>query len=227
MLINILIINIKISIKTFGFSGILLYICIIITRKQEKMNQTTEERIIEAAHKVFSQKGYAATRNRDIAEEAGLNMALLNYYFRSKQKLFEIVMAENSKKFFSVMLPIVNDYESTLAEKIELLTDNYIDLLIENPELPLFVFNEIKVDPDSFKGRVQVDKLFNGSFLIQQIEKVSPETEPRQFVISLLGMILFPFVSKPIFYTDEQEFRQQMIDRKSYIITWAKAILKL
>lgn len=189
--------------------------------------QTTEERIIEAAHRVFSQKGYAATRNRDIAEEAGLNMALLNYYFRSKQKLFEIVMAENSKKFFSVMTPLVNDHGSTLAEKIEQMTGNYIDLLIENPELPLFVLNEIKVDPENFKGRVQIDKLFNDSFLIQQIEEANPETEPRQFVISLLGMILFPFVSKPIFYTDEQVFRQQMTERKSYITTWAKAILRL
>ncbi len=190
-------------------------------------SQSTEERIIEAAHKVFGQKGYAGTRNRDIAEEAGVNMALLNYYFRSKQKLFEIVMAKNSEKFFQVMLPVVDDHKSTLVEKIELLTDNYIDLLIENPELPLFVFNEIKVDPDNFKGRVQADKLFNGSILIQQIELASPETDPRQFVISLLGMILFPFVSKPIFYTDEQKFRQHMVERKSYIITWAKAILKL
>lgn len=196
--------------------------------KTEKMkNQTTEEKIIEAAGKVFSQKGYAATRNRDIAEEAGLNMALLNYYFRSKEKLFEIVMAENSKKFFSVILPIINDLDSTLMEKIELLTDNYIDLLVESPELPLFIFNEIKVDPNSFKGRVQVDMLFNASHFISQIREAIPEVEPLQFVISLFGMILFPFVSKPVFYTDEQKFRQQMIERKSYIITWAKAILKL
>ena len=190
-------------------------------------NQTTEEKIIEAAGKVFSQKGYAATRNRDIAEEAGLNMALLNYYFRSKEKLFEIVMVENSRKFFSVILPIVNDFDSTFMEKIELLTDNYIDLLIESPELPLFIFNEIKVDPDSFKGRVQVDMLFNGSHFISQIRAVIPEVEPLQFVISLFGMILFPFVSKPIFYMDEQKFRQQMIERKNYIVTWARAILGL
>lgn len=190
-------------------------------------NITTEEKIIEAAHKVFSQKGYAATRNRDIAEEAGLNMALVNYYFRSKQKLFEIVMAENSKKLFSVIIPIVNDSDTTLMEKIELLTDNYIDLLIENPELPLFVFNEIKVDPDNFKESLQIDKLFNGSHFISQIRTITSEIEPLQFVISLFGMILFPFVSKPIFYTDEQRFRQQMCERKSYIITWTRTILGL
>lgn len=193
----------------------------------DKVDQTTEQKIIRAAHKVFAQKGYAATRNRDIAEEADLNMALLNYYFRSKKKLFEIVMTENTKKFLNVILPIINDHETSLLDKIELLTDNYIDLLIDHPELPLFVFNEIKVDPDNFKGRVQIDQLFDNSYIFVQIKEVEPDENPFQFIISLLGMILFPFVSKPIFYSNEQEFKNQMQDRKRYIIQWAKTALRL
>ena len=53
---------------------------------------STEEKILEAASKVFTEKGFAGTRTRDIAEHAGINLALLNYYFRSKEKLFEQVM---------------------------------------------------------------------------------------------------------------------------------------
>lgn len=189
--------------------------------------QTTEEKIIEAANKVFSQKGYAGTRNRDIAEEAGLNMALVNYYFRSKQKLFEIVMAENLNKFFSVVLPILNDSESTLIEKIGRLTDNYIDLLIENPDLPLFIFNEIKVDSENFKENIQIDKLFNKSHFMGQVREALPEIDPLQFVISFFGMILFPFVSKPVFYNDERKFIQQMNERKELIIDWTRAILRI
>lgn len=189
--------------------------------------QTTEEKIIEAANKVFSQKGYAGTRNRDIAEEAGLNMALVNYYFRSKQKLFEIVMAENLNKFFSVVLPILNDSESTLIEKIGRLTDNYIDLLIENPDLPLFIFNEIKVDSENFKENIQIDKLFNKSHFMGQVREALSEIDPLQFVISFFGMILFPFVSKPVFYNDERKFIQQMNERKELIIDWARAILRI
>lgn len=189
------------------------------------MDLTTEEKIIEAAHKVFAQKGYAATRNRDIAEEAGLNMALLNYYFRSKKNLFDIVMTENTKKFFSVMLPIVNNSETSLIEKIESLADNYIDLLLENPELPLFVFNEIKVEPENFKEKIQVEKLLNGSIIFIQIKEMNED--PFQFIISLLGIIIFPFVSKAIFYTDDQEFEEQMIKRKVLIVKWAKVILRL
>ena len=189
--------------------------------------QTTEEKIIEAANKVFSQKGYAGTRNRDIAEEAGLNMALVNYYFRSKQKLFEIVMAENLNKFFSVVLPILNDSESTLIEKIGRLTDNYIDLLIENPDLPLFIFNEIKVDSENFKENIQIDKLFNKSHFMGQVREALPEIDPLQFVISFFGMILFPFVSKPVFYNDERKFIQQMNESKELIIKWARANLRI
>lgn len=225
MLKYILIKNIKISIKIFGNNQLLIYICIINHSRIKKMDLTTEEKIIEAAHKVFAQKGYAATRNRDIAEEAGLNMALLNYYFRSKKNLFDIVMTENTKKFFSVMLPIVNNSETSLIEKIESLADNYIDLLLENPELPLFVFNEIKVEPENFKEKIQVEKLLNGSIIFIQIKEMNED--PFQFIISLLGIIIFPFVSKAIFYTDDQEFEEQMIKRKVLIVKWAKVILRL
>ena len=62
-----------------------------------KKDTNTEDKILKAANKVFTQKGFAATRTRDIAAEAGINLALLNYYFRSKKKLFDIVMLENLK----------------------------------------------------------------------------------------------------------------------------------
>ena len=65
---------------------------------------STEEKIKAAAKKLFTQKGFAATRTRDIAEEAGINLALLNYYFRSKEKLFELVMKENVQLFLGTMI---------------------------------------------------------------------------------------------------------------------------
>lgn len=191
------------------------------------MEQTTEQKIIEAAHKVFAQKGYAAARNRDIAEEAGLNMALVNYYFRSKQNLFEIVMEENLSTFFSVMPPILNNSETTLYEKIEEMVDKYIDLLLENPDLPLFVFNEIKVAADEFKGKLEIDTLVKNSLFMKQYDEISERKDSTQFFISLLGMILFPFVSKPIFYTDDAEFAAQMKDRKEHILQWSASLLKV
>src|SRR5271154_299968 len=85
----------------------------------KKPDLTAEEKIKEAARNVFTRKGFAATRTRDIAEEAGINLALLNYYFRSKEKLFEIVMLENFGQFLNGVQTLLNQKESSLEEKID------------------------------------------------------------------------------------------------------------
>ena len=79
----------------------------------------TEGKIKEAARIVFTQKGYAAARTRDIAEEAGINLSLLNYYFRSKEKLFNIIMTEKIQQFFGAMFPVISDDHLSLEVKIE------------------------------------------------------------------------------------------------------------
>jgi len=104
---------------------------------------STEERLKEAARTVFTRKGYAATKVRDIAAEADINLALVNYYFRSKEKLFELIMAEAIQKLFDKIQPIIYNESTTITEKIELIADHYINLLIENPDLPLFFVSEV------------------------------------------------------------------------------------
>ena len=101
-------------------------------------DRSTEEKIKEAARTVFTRKGFAATRTRDIAEEAGLNLALLNYYFRSKEKLFEIVMLEKMQIFFGFIRPIIYDDSTSLELKIEGIVSRYIDMLQDNPGYPFF-----------------------------------------------------------------------------------------
>jgi len=63
-------------------------------KKGTKLDESTEEKIKEAARIVFTQKGYASAKVRDIAKEADINLSLVNYYFRSKEKLFQLCMAE-------------------------------------------------------------------------------------------------------------------------------------
>jgi len=94
---------------------------------------STEEKIKEAARIVFTSKGYAATKVRDIAAQANINLALVNYYFRSKEKLFDLIMAETMKKLFDKIKPVINDETTTLNEKISGIVDNYLELLLENP----------------------------------------------------------------------------------------------
>src|SRR6201987_5095264 len=112
-------------------------------KTRRSKNISTEEKIKQAARKIFMQKGYAATRTRDIAEEAGINLALLNYYFRSKEKLFDIIMLESLQSFRQSMVNVLNDKKTSLENKVETLVNNYLDLLLAQPEIPLFVLSEL------------------------------------------------------------------------------------
>lgn len=196
------------------------------SKDPKKIDTSTEEKIIEAARKVFLEKGYAATRTRDIAEEAGINLALLNYYFRSKEKLFQLVMVEKLQQLFSVVLPIVNNDELTLEQKLETLAENYIDLLIDNSDLPIFILSEIRANPERFKDRLQVQHILKNSSLVRQIQEKRPDVEPVHFIVSLLGMTIFPFIAKPILFSDTTRFNTLMEERKKLVAKWAKAILE-
>jgi len=191
---------------------------------------STEEKIKEAARKVFLQKGYSATRTRDIAEEAGINLALLNYYFRSKEKLFHQVMQEKVQQFFGVLLKIINDSSTKLETKIELMVSNYIDVLMENPELPLFVLSEMKGHGDAIKKILPLQKITAQISFIQQLKEKRPDLNPIHFLMNILGMTIFPFVAKPAFSliaaTNKSELDAVLKERKKLIPVWVKAMLK-
>src|ERR1700755_3599557 len=106
--------------------------------------QTTEQKIKMAARTVFHQKGFAATRTRDIAKEANIQLALLNYHFTSKEKLFELIMLETLTQFFQGMGAVFNDETTTLGTKVQLVAEKYIDLILAEPEIPLFIMSEVR-----------------------------------------------------------------------------------
>jgi AcrR family transcriptional regulator len=191
---------------------------------------STEEKIKEAARRVFTIKGFAATRTRDIADEAGINLALLNYYFRSKEKLFEIIMIEKMQKLFGMIAPTLTDPATTLEEKVSILVDRYIDLLIENPNLPIFVLSEIRNNPERFEGLFQPGRVLNGSSFVLQLHERKPDIHPLHFIFNILGMSLFPFIGKPIFQlagpVDDEQFTKMMLERKQLIPEWIGLILK-
>ena len=137
-------------------------------------NISTEERIKAAARKVFHQKGYAGTRTRDIAEEAGINHAMLNYYFRSKEKLFTIIMTETMAQFFKGLSHLLNDENTSLEQKIELIVNNYTDLLLEEPELPTFMFNEVRNNPEPFIENNPIRQALQNSALARQYATTCP-----------------------------------------------------
>jgi len=195
---------------------------------------STEERIKAAARKVFHQKGFAGTRTRDIAEEAGINHAMLNYYFRSKEKLFEMVMMETMAYFFQGVGTILNDESTSLEEKIERVVANYIDLLLEEPELPTFMFNEVRTNPEPFVANTPILQALEHSVLARQYAEAVAQgriTEPNLIhtVLNVISLVIFPFIAQPIFTalsrTDKEAYKTLMLERKKLIPQWIKAML--
>lgn len=192
---------------------------------------TTEEKIKEAAAKIFIEKGFAATRTRDIATEAGINLALLNYYFRSKEKLFEVVMTESLELFLVGLEEVLNDVNTVLKDKIAGIAIHYVDLLKKHPDLPLFILTEIKANPSRLDDNVVVKEMLTQSNFYKQLEATTQKkVEPMHFIMNMLGVLVFPFVASPVLRgADEQskaEFDQLMEERKHWIPIWMEAMLK-
>ncbi len=199
--------------------------------KIETPDQSTEEKIKEAARIVFTRKGFAATRTRDIAQEANINLALLNYYFRSKEKLFGLIMLEKMQNFFGFIGPIIYNEGLSLDLKIEAIVSNYIDLIQDNPDMPFFILGESRNNPEIVMNAMPRKDFLKNSFFIKQLKEKKPDQDPYQFLLSMLGMTIFPFLMKPVFQkiTDikDAKFKQMMTERKKLISVWCNAILKI
>lgn len=197
------------------------------------IEKSTEEKIKDAARRVFHRKGFAATRTRDIAEDAGINLALLNYYFRSKQNLFDIIMKESFAGFIEAVAVIVNDRETSLVEKIAGMSCRYIDMFAVQPNLPLFIITEMRNNPEEIFSRIPMHGIIMRSYMFRQLSEMLAErgdtTNPAHFAINFMGLTVFPFVASPIIRgvgrMDDAEFAALMQQRKQLIPHWIKLIL--
>lgn len=205
-------------------------------KKEEKeLDTSTEEKIKEAARIVFHKKGFAATRTRDIADEAGINLSLLNYYFRSKEKLFELIMLETLGEFVKGLVMVLNDRESTLLEKVSAIAEHYIDSIKDKPEIPGFIVSEIRNNVNNILEKIPVREILAESFFVQQLDAeikkgTLKEVSPIQFIMNVLGMVLFPFIAQPMIMSGtgliNQEFSALMEERKKLIPIWVQAMFK-
>lgn len=164
---------------------------------------STEEHIKAVAKKVFVEKGYAATTTRDIAEAADTNLALINYYFRSKEKLFKQVFEETHHDFFKSLLEIFNK-DLPLKDKFIRLIDNDFEFLMQNPDISVFVLNEMRQNGDEYIKRVMNKEALINSLFFKQMEVAIANGEmipisPFEAIIIVVGNIQFPFIARPMY----------------------------
>ncbi len=202
------------------------------TIRKKKVEESAEKKILDAARKLFTEKGYDAIKTRDIAKEAGINLALLNYYFRSKEKLFEIIMKENMGGFMEVITGIVNNEKTSIKEKIETLVANYIEMLTLNPDMPLFVINYARRDDQ----RIKMREKFMNSYFIKQIHQARKagkiaNINPTNLMLNIVALTIFPFVGRRMLQNSNgltpQQFNELMQERKKMIPKWIEAMLKV
>jgi len=190
---------------------------------------TTEEKIIRAADKIFTQKGYAATRTREIAEEAGTNLALLNYYFGSKQNLFRNVVKEKLKMLLNAIDPIASDETIPVVEKVRRMSEKYTQLMLENEELPLFILNEWSANKNLFADLIRETRQHAEPVIRKQLGEKGMDITVEDLIVNTLGMILFPFIAKPLILSsglvEEDQFETFVTERKEKIPEWIISII--
>jgi len=196
-----------------------------MTEKQKD----TEQLILIAARKVFIEKGLDGARMQEIADEAGINKALLHYYFRSKDKLFEMIFQEELGKFFPKMIMMMSSPDISLEDKVRGFVNNYISIFMKNPFLPSFILRELHRDPENLK-QYFVKSGFdvnNFRFIIENISKQlnMSETETKHFMINMVSLCIFPFAGRPliekiIFLENKTEYDSFLEERKDVVTNY-------
>lgn len=188
-------------------------------------SDNTKEKIVQAAQQVFIRKGMDGARMQEIADEAGINKALLHYYFHSKEQLFNEVFYGILSKLIPGLINIFQK-EEPLTSKIEAVVKEYDTYMSKNPFLPQFVISEINRDPEQL-SRFMSDQGLDFSKIEERINhevnagRIRPITFPHLFA-NLIGMVVMPYIGRPLFQiklfnNDTSRYDQFLQERRSVI----------
>jgi len=186
---------------------------------------TTESAILKAAKRIFQRKGMTGARMQEIADEAGINKAMLHYYYRSKQLLFEAVF----KKAFSLLAPQLNavmNSDDNICDKIKNFTNNYISFVIKHPYLPNFIIQELNRNPEFVKN-IMAEKhfptieKFRNQVNAKVAEGIIRPIKAEQLFINIMALNIFPFIAAPLLKgfanVNNTEYKQLMEERKTEV----------
>jgi AcrR family transcriptional regulator len=198
-----------------------------------ELNTETEKRITASAEKLFYQKGKAGTSMQDIADDAGINRTLLNYYFRSKDQLFEAVFRNALSEFIPNLAAMLRS-EMELDEYLPKMVSTVINTMVENPHIPIFVLQELSSNPARMPQMMRElgldPDLAINKFGGNRNSISGEKTDPRQLIMNLLSLCIFPFAARPViveilFKGDEAAYLEAMKERKRLIPLFVKQMM--
>ena len=187
--------------------------------------KSTEEKIKEVARKLFIEKGFKHTTIREIAKEAEVNISLMNYYFRSKDKLFQQILEEGLGEIAPVIRKVL-EADLPLEAKIKKYIDEYTDLLIKKPDLPLFVLSEMRLDPARFFKISNFAAIYKSEVLANQLQEAIKQGQIKQitleeFYTNLVALTVYPFIVSPVmthvYKMDQGRFKEFILQRKTSV----------
>jgi AcrR family transcriptional regulator len=170
----------------------------------------TEQLILDAAHVVFVRRGTSGARMQDIAAEAGVNQALLHYYFRNKERLSEAVFRRAAAELLPRVIEVVAS-DLSLEGKVRRVVQLEIDHLSRAPYLPGYIISELHhhpervrqlisastgMTPEDVRPRVftRLRQQLDAGVKAGQLRPIGPD----QFMVNLLALCIFPFAARPM-----------------------------
>lgn len=162
----------------------------------------TETLILRAAEREFTMKGYSGAKTTAIAEAAGVTHAMLHYYFRTKEKLFEKILADKMEKLGEIMLGAIAGDGLPLRERIRRGIEHHFDFLAANRHLPRFIVNELAEHPErleTVRGGLQK----KGAALLESLQQALDREglahmDARMILSDIISLNIFPFVAEPM-----------------------------
>lgn len=185
----------------------------------------TEEAILQAARDVFVEKGFEGATMQMIADRAGINKALVHYYFRNKERLFESVFTEAFTQIIPPLLSLLNS-DLPIEEKIRQFVGQYIDSINANPLLPMFILRELTRNPERLVSIIHDLGVSPQVFIVQLMREIDDGNirpfNPTHMVINILSLCVFPFAAKPLlkglfFENEEAQYDRFIEERKNAV----------
>lgn len=185
--------------------------------------QSSEKEILIAAEREFLTKGYDGARTTSIANAAGVTHAMLHYYFRTKEQLFERIVDDKFKLMSKSIISVLGDPSLPIVERIKNGICSHFDFVAENPLLPRFIINEIVSRPERYEilhnrlGSIINNLYSNLQTDIDQaaMNGLMEKIDAKMLLISIMSLNIFTFIAYPFM---EPLMGDLMADREQFLL---------
>lgn len=197
-------------------------------KQESRQTKDTEQLILEAAIAEFSTKGFDGARTSTIAANAGVTHAMLHYYFRTKEKLFERIFKDKIRYIFNMVLAPMVEESGSIRHRIRNGIEKHFDFLLANKELPKFFITTINSRPEAYReviGEFSTTARDRISALQKALDKAYENGEisevyADQLIGDIVSLNVFPFLAHPMLMaaTGHNDYDAYMEMRKKEIV---------